>query len=84
MWKEKQRGLSRAKEGSLLSPPLPPYFFPRRSDFVPIFKRLEQASAESAASLIYKHLSEDSQYSTLAQRSIAPLHKSRRNHRFYV
>ena len=27
MWKEKQRGLSRAKEGSLLSPPLPPYFF---------------------------------------------------------
>ena len=28
MWKEKLRGLSRAKEGSLLSPPLPPYFFP--------------------------------------------------------
>ena len=27
MWKEKLRGLSRAKEGSLLSPPLPPYFF---------------------------------------------------------
>ena len=33
--KKKQRGLSRAKEGSLLPPSLPPYFFPRRSDFVP-------------------------------------------------
>ena len=50
----------------------------------PNFKRLEQARAESAASSIYKHLSEDSQSSTLVQRSIAPLHKSRRNHRFYV
>ena len=87
MWKEKQRGLSRAKEGSLLSPPLPPYFFlPAAPTLcrIPNFKRLEQARAESAASWIYKHLPEDSQSSTLAQRSIAPLHKSRRNHRFYV
>ena len=86
MWKEKQRGLSRAKEGSLLSPPLPPYFFPAAPTLcrIPNFKRLGQARAESAASSIYKHLPEDSQSSTLAQRSIAPLHKSRRNHRFYV
>ena len=59
MWKEKQRGLSRAKEGSLLSPPLPSYFFlPAAPTLcrIPNFKRLEQARAESAASSIYKHL----------------------------
>ena len=85
MWKEKLRGLSRAKEGSLLSPPLLPYFFfPAALTLcrIPNFKRLEQARAESVASSIYKHLSEDSQSSTLVQRSIAPL--PRRNHRFYV
>ena len=43
MWAEKQRGLSRAKDGSLLSPPLPPYFFPASLTLcrIPIFKRLE-------------------------------------------
>ena len=61
-------------------------FFPAALTLCPIpnFKRLEQARAESVASSIYKHLSEDSQSSTLVQRSIARLHKSRRNHRFYV
>ena len=62
------------------------FFFPAAPTFcrIPNFKRLEQARAESAASSIYKHLPENSQSSTLAQRSIPPLHKSRRNHRFYV
>ena len=62
------------------------FFFPAALTLCRItnFKRLERARTESVASSIYKHLSEDSQSSTLAQRSIAPLHKSRRNHRFYV
>ena len=62
------------------------FFFPAALTLcrIPNFKRLEQARAESVASSIYKHLSENSQSSTLVQRSIAPLHKSRRNHRFYV
>ena len=88
MWKEiknsvgwaEQRKVPSSLHLSLL------IFFPAALTLcrIPNFKRLEQARAESVASSIYKHLSEDSQSSTLVQRSIAPLHKSRRNHRFYV
>ena len=88
MWKEKLHAWVEPSKGRFTplstSPSL--FFFPAALTLcrIPNFKRLEQARAKSAASSIYKHLFEDSQSSTLAQRSIAPLHKSRRNHRFYV
>ena len=86
MWKEKLRGLSRAKEGSLLSPPLPPYFFPPPLRLCAAFQILNAWNRLELSRPLHRFITPIRGLSifNIGATQYRSVHKSRRNHRFYI
>ena len=86
MWKEKLRGLSRAKEGSLLSPPLPPYFIPPPLRLCAAFQILNAWNRLELSRPLHRFITPIRGLSifNIGATQYRSVHKSRRNHRFYI